>query len=368
MLGREFALYRDAGGEPHCLSNVCVHRGASLAQGRCHPDGTISCPFHGWRYSASGRCTGIPSEGPQAKVPAAARVDSYPTVEKYGLVWVFLGDEPEAAQPIFEMPEFDNPAWRAVHYEQLWNANYLWAKMANLDHVHLPIVHGTPLGGENPVRPPDHQIEWLENGFRTQIQPQPPQPQGEWSKLREEARHVTSRLTFFVPGFTLRGDVEVGGTGTGVRFVFYETSTPLDSHTTMMRWTFFRNFMLNADKDEDYLRRNLKNVHEDKAIAEAMRPQRAPTLPAENQLYIDREDRVIQAFWHLMRQMRERGWQIDHARLAELEAGQDAGYRVIPSPPRRTDRADWVHDAVPRLAPVATIARREHFTLRNSTA
>jgi phenylpropionate dioxygenase-like ring-hydroxylating dioxygenase large terminal subunit len=366
MLGREFVLYRDPAGQAHCLSGVCPHRGASLGQGRCHPDGTLSCPFHGWRFDGAGRCREIPSEGAGAAVPTAARVDGYPVLERHGLVWVFLGDDPESAMPPYDMPEHDNPAWRGITYEQVWDANYLWAKMSNLDHVHLPIVHGTPFGGDNPVRPPEHEIEWLPNGFRTQIQPQPPRPRGEWSQLRDEGRRVTSRLTFYVPGFTLRGDVEIGGTGTGIRFVFYETSTPIDAHTTMMRWVFFRNFMLEPEKDADHLKRNLKNVHEDKVISEAMRPRRPATVPAEEQLYVDREDRVMQAFWFLMRDMRERGWQIDHERLAALEATQDPAYLVIPSPERRAGGA-WTHGVVPRLPAFRREAKRE-FVVKNSLA
>ena len=368
MLGRDFVLYRDPTGAVHCLSNVCVHRGASLAQGQCHSDGTLACPFHAWRFDKDGRCTEIPSEGAGARIPAGAKVDSYPTEERHGLIWTFLGDEPEAAMPIFDMPELGSAEWRGITYEQVWNANYLWAKMSNLDHVHLPVVHGTPFGGDNPVRPPDHKVEILPNGFRTQIQPQPPRPKGDWGKLREEGRKITSRLTFYVPGFTLRGDIEIGGTGSGIRFVFYETSTPIDAHSTMMRWTFFRNFMLEPDKDADHLKRNMKNVHEDKALAEAMMPKRAPAQPGERQIFVDREDRLMQAYWFLMRQMRERGWEIDHERLATLEAQQDAGYLVIPSPGRRREPAGWVHEAVPRVPAAAAVSSNATFTIRNSAA
>ena len=55
MLGRDFVLFRTESGEPACLSNVCPHRGSSLARGKCEA-GTISCPFHGWQFDAGGRC------------------------------------------------------------------------------------------------------------------------------------------------------------------------------------------------------------------------------------------------------------------------------------------------------------------------
>ena len=34
LLGQDFVLFRDSSGQAHCLSNVCCHRGASLAHGK----------------------------------------------------------------------------------------------------------------------------------------------------------------------------------------------------------------------------------------------------------------------------------------------------------------------------------------------
>ena len=109
MLGCNFVLFRDAKGAAHCLSDVCIHRGASLASGQCHPeDGSVSCPFHGWRFRGDGKCVRIPSLGPgnYDKAPPRGRVDSYPVEERYGLIHVFLGDLPEAERPpVMPVPE-----------------------------------------------------------------------------------------------------------------------------------------------------------------------------------------------------------------------------------------------------------------------
>lgn len=356
MLGRDFVLFRDSAGKVACLAAVCPHRGANLALGQCHQDGTITCPFHGWRFNADGACTMIPSNDPVTDVPARAKTDSYPVVEQHGLIWTFLGDDPGSALPLFDMPEFTDPAFRRLGYEDVWQANYHWAKMANLDHVHLPIVHGTGFGGDNPVRPPEHEVEELPNGFRTQIMPQPSRPKGAWQEVREEGRKVVSKLTFFVPGFTLRGDVEIGGAGSGMRIIFYETSTPIDDVSTHMRWTFFRNFMTGPEADADYLRRNLKNIGEDKVMAEAMLPKRPTGRAHARQMFIDREDRLMAAYWRLMQQMKDRGWAIDRKRLRDMD---DAGdYRVIPSPARRqSSPSTWVYDPVP-LLPAAAVPSR----------
>ena len=141
MLGRDFVLYRDTRGQAHCLSNVCCHRGASLAQGKCHDDDTLACPFHGWRFDGEGQCTRVPSAAqPELDIPAMARVDAYPTLEKYGLIWVFLGDDPDAAHPLFPMPEFENPKWRMVTFQDTWKAHLHVAKWVDLDQVHLQLI------------------------------------------------------------------------------------------------------------------------------------------------------------------------------------------------------------------------------------
>lgn len=38
MLGFDFVLFRDTKGQAHCLSNLCVHRGALLAHGKVKGD------------------------------------------------------------------------------------------------------------------------------------------------------------------------------------------------------------------------------------------------------------------------------------------------------------------------------------------
>lgn len=346
MLGRDFVLFRDQAGKAHCLSNTCCHRGASLSQGKCQEDGTVSCPFHGWRFDAAGRCTNIPSAAnPAGDLPAAAKVDSYPTQERHGLIWVFLGDRPEEAHPLFDMPENTDPAWRKVTFTDTWKTNIHWMKMVDLDQVHLHIVHGIPLNEENPSRPSAHSVETLDNGFRTHIVSHPPPRGGSWAQLRQERAEINSYLTFYVPGFTLYGKVEIAK---GFSNVFYSMSTPIDEENTKLYLIAFRNFMLEPDKDKDHLDRNLRNVYQDKAIAEGHFPKRAPDVPEWPVINVDREDLLMQTYWRLMRQLRGKGWQIDRRSLDELDRNGDP--RVIPSPGRRADPANWVYRAVPLVA------------------
>ena len=119
VLGLNFAVFRKASGEAVVLSDTCVHRGGSLAgpwelgqQPRIVKD-CVVCPYHGWEFAADGSCVAIPSIGYGTKPPSRAKVDAYPTVEKYGIVFAFLGDLPESERPpIMEVEEHGTPEWR----------------------------------------------------------------------------------------------------------------------------------------------------------------------------------------------------------------------------------------------------------------
>lgn len=347
MLSRDFVLFRDQQGKVACLSNVCPHRGVSLAQGKCYDDGSIECPQHGWRFGRDGRCTLIPSQEDPHETPAGAKTDCYPTEERHGLVWAFLGDQPEHAPPIPAMPELDQPGWRTINYGEVWDCNYHWAKFSNIDLTHVPIVHGTRFVGsftpKEQIRCPDEYS--IESKIVTPFQ----QPEGSWQKVREEEKKLESTLTFYVSGFTLKGHVEIGGQGSGIFITFYETTTPIDSDTTCMRYLFARNFMTEAEHDAETLKRNLKNVHEDRVLAEAQLPRRGPCPPTSRDLVIDPDDTLLKGYWAILERLRQRGWQVD---LPGLEAS-DKGHRyhAIPSPARRIDPQHWVHDTVPTYDP-----------------
>jgi len=344
MLSRDFVLFRDQAGAAHCLSNVCCHRGAPLSQGRCHDDGSLACCQHGWRFNGEGRCTLMPAADAAASIPAAARVDSYPVQERYGIIWVLLGDDPDAAAPIPDFPEWGAEGWRWLEYEETWDANYHWAKLSNLDYVHLPVVHGQLWNGG--IRPPDHVVERpddfsLATGIRVKTKP----AKGLWSRLRKPDTEVRSRMGFFLSGLTIKVDVEIGGVGTGMRFIALDMSTPVDEQTTTMRFLFGRNFLTRSFADKTHLKRNLKNVHEDRAIAEAQMPKIMPKVPESSLLLTEPEDRVAKEYWAIFSRLRAKGWQIDRDAL-RLEERQ-GGYPVIPSPARRSDPNDWVNGVVP---------------------
>lgn len=75
-LGEDLVLWRDNNGKIVCQSQYCAHRGASLALGKV-VEGCIECPYHGFRFAASGNCTLIPCEGEDTRISNKMRVKNY---------------------------------------------------------------------------------------------------------------------------------------------------------------------------------------------------------------------------------------------------------------------------------------------------
>ncbi len=68
LLGEDLALYRTESGKLGLVGDRCAHRGVSLVYG-IPEEGGIRCSYHGWRYDATGKCTDMPGEPPEANVP-----------------------------------------------------------------------------------------------------------------------------------------------------------------------------------------------------------------------------------------------------------------------------------------------------------
>ena len=58
--GHDLVLWRSPNGTVNAQSDLCVHRGGSLAGGSVVGD-CVQCPYHGWRYGADGACVEIPA-------------------------------------------------------------------------------------------------------------------------------------------------------------------------------------------------------------------------------------------------------------------------------------------------------------------
>ena len=100
-------FYRGDEGKISALEDFCPHRGAPLSLGKvCN--GKLVCGYHGLEMGCDGKTVSMPGQ----RVRGFPAIKSFPTVERYGFIWVWPGDPAKADEALLPQFEFfDNPAW-----------------------------------------------------------------------------------------------------------------------------------------------------------------------------------------------------------------------------------------------------------------
>ena len=152
LFGERVVVYRDSQGEPVVLSARCPHMGADLALGDVVGD-DIRCTFHHFCFGPTGACTSIPSGD---RIPAAARVTSFPAAERWGMVWAFNGEHPLGEPPGIRGYDDADLCVRARRTDVF--PVEPWVILGNsFDFQHLRYVHGLRFDDPDDIR-------WLDDG------------------------------------------------------------------------------------------------------------------------------------------------------------------------------------------------------------
>jgi len=145
LLGEKLLAFRDTNGRVGIIDHACPHRCASLFYGRNEESG-IRCTYHGWKFDVDGNCIDMPNVPPHQAFPQKVKVKAYPTVERNGLVWTYMGSREEPpALPLFEpvlLPEEDRMLFCAQR-----ECNWLQALEGDIDTSHFGFLH---IGGVTP--------------------------------------------------------------------------------------------------------------------------------------------------------------------------------------------------------------------------
>jgi phenylpropionate dioxygenase-like ring-hydroxylating dioxygenase large terminal subunit len=145
LLGEEVVLFRTAGGNVAALTDRCPHRGTKLSRGRIIFPGTLSCGYHGWTFDQKGDCVATIVEGPDSKLPGKVRVKAYSTEERFGVIWLYMG-EGEAPSLDEDLPPpllQKNALPELIFWE--WKCNWRYVVDNYADMCHAPFVHRTSL-------------------------------------------------------------------------------------------------------------------------------------------------------------------------------------------------------------------------------
>ena len=139
LLGEELVAFRDTNGKVGLLDAYCPHRRAELYLGRNEESG-LRCAYHGWKFGVDGKCTDIPTDDCRLDVMERMSTKAYPTVERGGVVWAYMGPE---KNPV-DAPKLDfcqvRPGQRYVS-KCLMKCNYLQALEGSIDYSHISFLH-----------------------------------------------------------------------------------------------------------------------------------------------------------------------------------------------------------------------------------
>ncbi len=147
LLGENFLAFRSPDGTVGIIDHLCAHRCASLFYGR-NEEGGMRCVYHGWKFAADGQCVAMPSEPPETDYKERVKIAAARVVEKYGVVWAYLGPrETPPALPDFDVR--DIPEAELTIEFLFRECNYLQALEGDIDTCHVGFLHLGGVGPEN---------------------------------------------------------------------------------------------------------------------------------------------------------------------------------------------------------------------------
>ena len=230
LLGEDLIAFRQSAGRVGLVDSFCPHRRAPLFFGRNEECG-IRCVYHGWKFDIDGNCFDMPSEPLSSPMKSTVKLTSYPTMEKAGIVWAYLGPKETMPAP----PDYEWTRAPATHryVSKTYEAcNYLQALEGGLDTAHSSFLHNLQLGDTVQLRQRDRaprlEVETTDYGYYY-VSTRQAGPEGSYVRLYH----------YVMPSQQMRG---------GIRPVSHRNDVPKldghiwvpidDEHTNVYNWGY----------------------------------------------------------------------------------------------------------------------------------
>jgi len=277
FLNDKVVLFRNASGTAAALEDCCCHRAAPLSKGEVSCE-HLMCGYHGLKFDVEGRCVEVPG---QSLIPRGARVRSYPVHEKWGVVWIWMGEPAKA--DLSKVPNLHwlaDPKWTATPGYLYLKSNYQFLIDNLLDLTHVSYVHKKTLAGDPREATTPTKTERLPDGVRV----------GRWMidfvppPLFAKAGNFTGKVdrwqfATWSPPATVYLDVGCAKTGTGapdgdrsqgISIWSTHLVTPETDGTCHYHFGFARNFQIDDVAMSKMLFEGARNTFlEDKDMLEA---------------------------------------------------------------------------------------------------
>ena len=284
LMDERVVMFRDAEGKIAALIDRCAHRLAPLSMGEC-VNGNIRCGYHGMEYDSAGKCVNVPG---QAIIPPTALVRSFPAVERYNMIWLWMGDAALADEALLPaVRRYGAPGWKVIDQGYQRHAANFRIEIENLmDPAHTTFLHKQTIGNPAAKNEPVKVMRINENGetgiaayrWLENTSPSPFDRQGlSFSDTDKVDR--AQYFCFFLPCISMVEIIAMlsgqehseENMDKGMRTFSYKFLTPESEGATHFFWLHVRNYRIDDTEWEKTLRANLEKTYvEDNVMASAI--------------------------------------------------------------------------------------------------
>jgi len=238
IAGEPISLGRREDGSIFALRDICPHRAAPFSAG-CIKDGTVECPYHGWRFGIDdGACKEIPALTSDQKMETEKiKVRIFPAREEGHLIWVYIAsDKRFTGTPPIDPPSFpflsQGSGRKAILDDELvLNCHVDHAVIGLMDPAHGPYVHRQWWWrSEKSMHEKAKAFEPRERGFAMAAH----KPSSNSFAYKLLGGTPVTEITFQLPGIRTE-NIQVNDK----TLLSFTAVTPIDDGRTQIRQIFF---------------------------------------------------------------------------------------------------------------------------------
>lgn len=226
--GTSLVVFEASDGSLNVLDAYCRHMGGNLAQGTIKGD-SVACPFHDWRWGASGACTNIPYA---RRVPRVARTQSWHALERNGLLFVWNDPQRNPPPEDVTIPVLDGygtPEWTD------WSWNSLLVEGSNCREVIDNVVDMAHFFYVHLVKPTFFK-NVFEKHIASQFMSATGRPDIELdSNYGQQGLLMDSWATYFGPSFMVNGQTLTAG-GIASEGLLINCHLPISPNAFLLQW------------------------------------------------------------------------------------------------------------------------------------
>ncbi|KQX19441.1 aromatic ring-hydroxylating dioxygenase subunit alpha [Sphingomonas sp. Root720] len=277
ILDRHVLLFRQSDGTAKAIGNRCPHRFAPLHLGK-HLGDAVQCGYHGLEFDGSGRCSLNPHGGAEGR--SVAKVPAYPLVERYGALWIWLGEEtPDESLIPTSMAFMTEPGRAEFHGCIVVEANYQLLNDNLMDLSHGMYLHAGSLSTIEMLKNYHPKVEVVDETVTSRRRSLDIPPPALWHPgLPDGTKTVDffSHLQWDAPSHVV---LEVGclplgmphGSPGQIAAISAHLFTPVSDTRTLYFFSFSRDFSIESQDVDAHVRQTTRHafIEEDKPMIEA---------------------------------------------------------------------------------------------------